>query len=307
MYHEPVLVDEVIKLLIGNRDGIYVDGTVGGGGHSEALLEHTTPKACLIGLDMDDEALQAAKLRLRNHDRKVHLEQANFRDVGRILDEREIKHIDGFLLDLGVSSHQIDSAERGFSFATDGPLDMRMRKDSDMTAREIVNSCSEQELTRLIKAYGEEHRARAIARTIIKERKRNPIESTRELREIISRVLPEKFRIKSLARVFQALRIAVNSELDNLSKALETILPYLKQGGRIVIISYHSLEDRMVKQFFRHEALSCVCPPEAPICTCDKQARLQVLTKRPVQPSETEMAMNPRSRSARLRAAERLP
>jgi 16S rRNA (cytosine1402-N4)-methyltransferase len=212
----------------------------------------------------------------------------------------------GILLDLGVSSYQIDTAEKGFSYRASGKLDMRMNSKHKLTAHEIVNTFSEKELCEIFKKYGEERRYRAISRVIIREREKNVIETTTDLQEIISMVLPYQNRVKSLSRIFQALRIAVNEELENLKAALESGLDYLTTGGRLVVISYHSLEDRIVKNFFKQESRRCVCPPDLPICVCGEPGRLKILTKRSIQPSKEEVQRNPRSRSARLRTAEML-
>ncbi|MFQ5865053.1 MAG: 16S rRNA (cytosine(1402)-N(4))-methyltransferase RsmH, partial [bacterium] len=280
------------------------DGTLGGGGHAQTILERLGPQGLLIGLDLDEEAIDFAAKRLKPFQDRVHIQQGNFKELDKIIKELSIERVHGILLDLGLSSHELDKAARGFSHNLRGPLDMRMNTKQKLTAYDIVNRYSESELSSLFKTFGEERRFRAIARIIIKERKHSPIRTTKDLREIVSKVLPYQNRIKSLARIFQALRIAVNEELTNLSEALRISLDCLYRSGRMVIISYHSLEDRLVKDFFKQQSARCVCPPELPICTCGKKGNLRILTKRPVRPSEAEIHRNPRSRSARLRAAE---
>jgi 16S rRNA (cytosine1402-N4)-methyltransferase len=304
MFHEPVLVDKVVDFLIGAPDGIFLDGTVGGGGHAEAILATLSKDGQLIALDRDDEALGHAQQRLLQFGERVILKKTNFKDFEQVLEDLKIKRVHGLLLDLGVSSHQIDAPERGFSYRLAGSLDMRMNRNQPLTAEEIVNTYSEEELANLFRNYGEERRSKAVARVIVKERKRRRIVTTAELTEVISKALPHEHRIKSLSRIFQALRIAVNDELRNLSETLSKILDYLVTGGRIVVISYHSLEDRMVKDFFKGESTGCICPPDLPVCVCGQKPRLKILTKRPLRPSEQEMEKNSRSRSAKLRAAE---
>lgn len=306
MFHEPALLKEAIALLITDKSGTYLDGTLGGGGHAEGILEQLDDAGKLIGLDLDDEAIRFARSRLQGYKQRVMFQQQNFKEVAGVLKDLQIKQIHGMFLDLGMSSHQIDTRKRGFSFSADNPLDMRMNTQQKLSAYDIVNSYSEGELADLIKNYGEERRFRAIARAIAKERTRAPIRTTLELRDTVSTVLPPQMRVKSFARIFQALRIAVNDELNNLSQALDAGLNYLAQGGRIVVISYHSLEDRIVKNFFKQESSRCVCPPEFPVCICGKKGRLRILTKKALRPSEEEKRRNPRSRSARLRAAERV-
>jgi 16S rRNA (cytosine1402-N4)-methyltransferase len=306
VFHEPVLKNEAVDLLITNENGIYLDGTVGGGGHAQAILERLGPQGSLIGLDLDEEAIDFATERLKPFKNRVRIQKGNFKDLDKILTGLNIERVDGILLDLGVSSHQLNAAERGFSFSLKGPLDMRMNSKQKRTAYEMINTYSESELSTLFKTYGEERKSRAIARAIIKERKLSPIQTTEELRTVVSKVLPYQHRVKSLARIFQALRIAVNEELNNLAEALKIGFGCLYPGRRMLVISYHSLEDRMVKDFFKQEASRCICPPEAPLCICRKQGTLKILTRRPVRPSEAEIRKNPRSRSARLRAAEKL-
>ncbi len=306
MFHEPVLLKQVVELLVIDKSGTYLDGTLGGGGHAEAIVEQLDDPGKLIGLDLDDEAISHARSRLKGYKQRMIFQQWNFREAGDMLNTLQIKQIQGMLLDLGMSSHQIDSRKRGFGFSVDSPLDMRMNTQQKLTAYDIANSYSETELSALFKEYGEERHFRAIARAIVKQRTRAPIRTTAELRDTVSKVLPPQKRVKSLARIFQALRIAVNDELNNLSEALNASVNYLAPGGRMVVISYHSLEDRIVKNFFKQESSRCVCPPEFPLCVCGKKGRLRILTKKALRPSDDEVRRNPRSRSARLRAAERV-
>jgi len=281
-----------------------LDGTLGGGGHSEAILKNINKSGRLIALDLDNDAIHFSLTRLKH--KNFLVEQANFKNLGEVLKKLKISRVHGILLDLGVSSYQIDTAEKGFSYRASGKLDMRMNSKQQLTAHEIANTFSEEKLCEIFKKYGEERRYRAISRVIIKEREKNVIETTTDLQEIISVVLPYQNRVKSLSRIFQALRIAVNEELENLKAALESGLDYLTTGGRLVVISYHSLEDRIVKKFFKQESRRCVCPPDLPICVCGEPGRLKILTKRSIQPSKEEVQRNPRSRSARLRTAEML-
>lgn len=306
MFHEPVLVKQVVGYLIGDRNGVYVDGTLGGAGHAQAILESLGRRSKLVALDRDDDAITYAKQKLQPFADKVIIRKSNFKDLGQVLEELRMKRIHGLFLDLGVSSHQIDTAERGFSYSLAGDLDMRMNRQQALTAKEIVNTYSEGDLSALFKKYGQERKSRAAARSIVKGRKLSAITTTQALKRTVGRVLPPEYRIKSLARIFQALRIAVNDELRNLTDALNSCLDHLLPGGRIVVISYHSLEDRLVKDFLKWESAGCVCPPELPVCVCGKKSRIKILTKRPVRPSEHERRLNPRSRSAKLRAAEKL-
>lgn len=306
MFHEPVLKKEVVDLLITNKKGFYLDGTLGGGGHAEAILESLDKRGKLIGLDLDEEALKFANKRLKKYRNQLTAKQENFRNLKKAFKELNVHKLHGILLDLGVSSHQIDTPERGFSYRFEGKLDMRMNLKQNLTGYDIVNTYPERDLSEIFKLYGEERRFRAIARAIIKERTKSDIETTTDLKRVVSAILPHQNRAKSLSRVFQSLRIAVNEELENLRQALQDGLDYLMMGSRIAIISYHSLEDRIVKEFFKQEAKGCVCPPNFPICVCGKTGRLRILTKHPIRPSDEEVSRNPRGRSARLRVAERV-
>ncbi len=304
LFHQPVLKEEALNLLITEKKGVYLDGTLGGGGHSEAILKRISKSGHLVALDLDDDAIEYNRRRLKYEN--LFIEQVNFKNLGEVLQKLKLNPVNGILFDLGVSSYQIDTPEKGFSYRASGKLDMRMNSKQQLSAHEIVNTFSEEKLCEIFKKYGEEKRFRGIARAIIRGRKKNVIETTTDLNEIISAVLPYQQRVKSLSRIFQALRIAVNEELENLQVALKSGLDYLAVGGRIVVISYHSLEDRIVKNFFKQESRRCLCPPDLPICVCGKPGQLKILTRRAIQASDEEVRLNPRSRSARLRVAELL-
>lgn len=306
--HLPVLPDEVIRFLEPADGKIYLDGTVGGGGHSGLILEKA-PEAILVGIDRDQAALAAAKARLASKSGFVRLVHGNFSDVGGILNSLGITKLDGFILDLGVSSHQLDTRERGFSFQQDAPLDMRMDTSSGETAADLLNQLAESELEKIISEYGEERWARRIASFIVKERAVSPVTTTFRLVDIIKGAVPKAKwdeRIHPATRTFQALRIAVNSELESLEQGMRDALDLLKPGGRGVIISFHSLEDRIVKHIFREYAEGCTCPRQLPVCVCGKQPRVKILTNRPTTATQAELDKNQRSRSAKLRAIEKL-
>jgi len=308
-YHTPVLLEEVITNLRCRPGGIFVDGTVGGGGHARRILETTEPDGLLIGLDRDDDALQESAESLASFGTRIILRKANFSDLSDILSDLGITQVDGILLDLGVSSHQLDTPERGFSFASDDPLDMRMDRSQGISAYEFVNHASEEELQKVIWEYGEEPMAGRIARSIVRERGNGPIRTTSSLAGIVVRTLPSAYRgrkIHPATRTFQAIRIRVNDELNSLMTAIESGIDKLKTGGRFCIISFHSLEDRIVKNSFRSWERTCICPPDMPVCTCGRQRKLKVLTAKPILPQPVEIDLNPRARSARLRTAERI-
>ena len=306
--HQPVLSQEVISLLDPHPGGVVVDGTVGLGGHAEALLQAESG-VTVIGIDRDEEALSHAARRLAPFGERVRLIHGNYRDLSDHLDVLGIDKITGFLLDLGLSSLQLDTPNRGFSFRLDGPLDMRMDTTQSVTAAELVNHSSEDELVRILHDYGEERFARRIVHVVLAARTKESIETTKSLAEIVHSAIPRKFHPKTIhpaTRTFQALRIAVNEELANLKEGLEAGFQAIAPGGVIAVISFHSLEDRIVKGFFRYKALSCTCPPDFPICVCDKKVEMEILTKKPIIPSPEEIAKNPRARSAKLRAARKL-
>lgn len=303
--HVPVLREAVLAYLQPRPGGTYIDATVGGGGHAEAILEASAPDGRLLGIDADPDALRRARQRLRRFGDRVVLVRGNFDRLAAIARRHGFVPADGILMDLGVSLDQLNDPRRGFSFQVEGPLDMRMDPSLPRTAADLVNTLTEEELARLIRTYGEEPNARRIARAIVRAR---PLRTTRELAACVEAVVPRRpgQRLHPATRTFLALRIAVNDELGALERALPQALEILRPGGRLVVISFHSLEDRIVKQFFQREAKDCICPPRAPICVCGHKARVRILTRKPVTPSPEEVAMNPRSRSAKLRAVEKL-
>ncbi len=308
IFHRPVLLEEVSESLGLKPGGIYVDGTVGGGGHAAEILRRIRPAGLLIGIDRDDRALEESRKRLKLIGGRHVLIKGNYSGLGEILAGLGVKRVDGILLDLGVSSFQLDEASRGFSFMKDGLLDMRFDRTQGPTAREIVNGYSVPALSEIIRTYGEESSAGRIAQAIEARRKKAPITGTRELAELISEALPgyRKGRIHRATKTFQALRIAVNEELTHLSGFIPRGIEVLNKGGRLSIISFHSLEDRMVKERFNAAAGACTCLPGAPYCICLRKREIKVLTKKPIRPGHNELAANPRSRSARLRTAERI-
>ena len=302
--HLPVLLDETIRGLDIKPDGTYVDGTVGGGGHSIEIARRLGT-GLLIAIDRDPDAIKAAGERLYGLNAK--LVRSNYCEVDSVLRSLGIEKIDGMLLDLGVSSYQLDTRERGFSYHGDAPLDMRMSREG-LSARDVVNSYSYEDLSRIIFEYGEERYAKTIASNIVKLRESKPIESTAELAEIIKMSVPQKARRdhNPARKTFQAIRIEVNNELGSLSEALDKAFDLLKVGGRLAVITFHSLEDRLVKQRFASFCQGCTCPPEFPVCVCGKTPRGKLITKKPTEPSEEEQRINPRSRSAKLRIIEKI-
>jgi 16S rRNA (cytosine1402-N4)-methyltransferase len=304
-YHVPVLAREVLDYFITDREGIYFDGTLGGAGHAELILNKLKQKAKYIAVDQDQDALIHSKQRLQKY-KNIIYKHANFSELGTILEQLHISKVDGLFFDLGVSSHQVDTAKRGFSYMQDVILDMRMNTKSRVTAGNILNSATEDELNQIFYQFGEDKKARAIARRIVAMRQEEDINSTRQLRKAIDEVVHYRYTIKSYARIFQALRITVNNELENLKKALIDSIQFLKQGGRLVIISYHSLEDRIVKNFLKEKANPCTCPPELPVCVCGLKPEIKILTRKVIRPGKKEIQKNPRSRSALLRVGERL-
>ena len=302
--HQPVLYQEILNVLAPESGGVYLDGTLGAGGHAEGILKASAPRGRLLGLDLDPEALAIARQRLFDFQERVTIVQASYRSAADVLAETGWGQVNGIILDLGVSSMQIDQPGRGFSFLGQGPLDMRFNQDSGKSAAGLVNHLGEEELANLIYQYGEERYSRRIARAIVNAR---PIHTTQDLASLIEKAVPGyESHIHPATRTFQALRIATNKELETLSAALPGLIECLAPAGRIAIISFHSLEDRIVKQFFKQESKDCICPPEQPVCTCGHTASLKVITKRPVRASEQEIKQNPRSRSAKLRVAEKL-
>lgn len=307
--HQSVLLNEVIYYLDIKPAGVYLDATLGGGGHAFQIAKRMNNQGLIIGIDQDQTAIQASQVRLANVVPRVKLFRSNFEAIPDILKDLEINQIDGVLFDLGVSSPQLDEEERGFSYKSEAPLDMRMDRSQPFSASHLVNSASVDDLTRIIGEYGEERWAKRIAIFIDRQRREGEIKTTGELAEIIKNAIPAAARRTGphpARRTFQALRIAVNNELEVLEKALEETIPLLRQGGRIVVISFHSLEDRIVKNVFAKEAKGCRCPKELPVCQCNNQPILKILTKKPVIPSPDEIGLNPRARSSKLRSAEKL-
>ncbi|MDQ2904999.1 MAG: 16S rRNA (cytosine(1402)-N(4))-methyltransferase RsmH [Ktedonobacteraceae bacterium] len=325
--HVPVMLAEVVTFLQPRSGGHYIDGTLGGGGHTEALLEQSAPAGRVLGIDADAQALARVGERLSAYvqSERLVLAHGNFVDLATIAGEAGFLAIQGVVLDLGFSSHQMDDPQRGFSFGADGPLDMRLDQAQETSAADIVNTASEQELADIFWRYGEERYSRQVARRIVRERERGPITRTAQLASLVAGTVAAGGRgrggyrpgaIHPATRVFQGLRIAVNHELEYLEAALPRIVDVLSQvdsgkgdsssegAGRMVIIAFHSLEDRIVKEFMRREATDCLCPPRVPVCVCGHKARLRILTPRPLTPTAQEIATNPRARSAKLRAAE---
>lgn len=305
--HVSVLLEETIDALNIKEDGIYVDCTLGGGGHSFQIASRLSEKGRLIGIDQDTCALEAAKERLKEFNNITYVHN-NFYNIDEILKDLDIPKIDGIMMDLGVSSYQLDEAERGFSYMKDAPLDMRMNRDDTLSAYEVVNDYSEAELYKIIKEYGEDSFAKRIAKFIVQRREKESIKTTSELVEIIRSAIPARFQKEGhpAKRTFQAIRIEVNRELQILNKAVEDSVNRLNKGGRIAIITFHSLEDRIIKTKFKNLENPCTCPPDFPICVCGKSSCIKVITRKPVEPSEEEMNVNSRSKSAKLRVAEKI-
>jgi 16S rRNA (cytosine1402-N4)-methyltransferase len=302
--HQPVLYHEIIHALQPRGGGYYVDCTVGAGGHAWGILKASEPDGRLLGLDLDPQALEVARERLASFGERVLLVQASYVTLSQQLNTINWHRVDGILLDLGISSLQVDQAERGFSIKAEGPLDMRFDPSNPVKAADLVNDLKEKELADLIYQYGEERKARKIARAIVRAR---PIHTTQELADIVASVAgPGERRIHPATRTFQALRIAVNQELETFAETLPQAVERLSPGGRLAVIAFHSLEDRIVKQFFRRESQDCICPPRQPVCTCGHQASLIEITRRPIRPSDEEISRNPRARSARLRVVEKI-
>lgn len=307
--HIPVLLEEIIDILNPQNGEVFVDCTLGGAGHSKEIVKRIVPQGRLIGIDQDTNALAAAQINLVEYLNYVTFVHSNYENLEQILTEYSPQGIDGILFDLGVSSHQLDEGERGFSYMQDAPLDMRMDRKSSFTAKELINSYSAEDLERIIKDYGEERWAKRIVQFIIEARQIETIETTGQLVNIIKKAIPAGARKEGphpAKRTFQAIRIEINRELEVLEKTIETAVKFLKPGGRIGIISFHSLEDRIVKEKFKYMALDCICPKELPICQCNKKPLVRVLTRKPVTANKQELEDNPRSRSAKFRAAIKL-
>ena len=306
--HKSVLLKETIDGLKIKPDGIYVDGTLGGGGHASEVARRLSDKGSIIGIDQDAAAIEAAGIRLKDFGEKVTIVRSNYCDMKSQLGKLGIDKVDGIVLDLGVSSYQLDTAERGFSYREDAPLDMRMDRRQKMTARDIVNDYEERELYRVIRDYGEDKFAKNIAKHIVAARQKAPIETTGQLTEIIRVSIPMKFQKKSghpAKRTFQAIRIELNQELEVLKNSLDAMIDLLNPGGRLCIITFHSLEDRIVKSAFRKNENPCTCPSDFPVCVCGKISKGSIITRKPILPSKEEMEENSRAKSAKLRIFER--
>ncbi|MCI8453955.1 MAG: 16S rRNA (cytosine(1402)-N(4))-methyltransferase RsmH [Lachnospiraceae bacterium] len=306
--HKSVLLNETVDSLLVKPDGIYVDGTLGGGGHAEAVLSRLSKKGRLIGIDQDADAVRAAGERLRAFGDRVVIVRNNYCRIREILRELSIEHVDGIYLDLGVSSYQLDTAQRGFTYRANAPLDMRMDQRNPQTAADLINGLGESELCRILKEYGEERFAKNIAKAIVRERAKKPIETTGELVELIRSSIPARILAKGghpAKRTFQALRIEVNKELEVLNESIDTMIDLLNPGGRLSVITFHSLEDRIVKTRFRVNENPCICPPDFPICVCGRQSKGKVITRKPVLPGDKELGDNKRSKSSKLRVFER--
>ena len=302
--HKSVLLNEIIHNLSIKEDGTYVDATLGGAGHALEVCRRLSEKGHFIGIDQDEDAIESSKLRLKDYMDRVDIVKSNYVNIKNILESLNVDKVDGIYIDLGVSSYQLDNAERGFSYRFDSALDMRMDKSLDITAQDIVNDYSEQELYRIIKNYGEDIFAKNIAKHIVIARKEKPIESGLELVEIIKRAIPKKFQITSghpAKRTFQAIRIELNKELEVLENSLETMIDLLKPNGRLLVISFHSLEDRIVKNIFKRCENPCTCPKNFPVCVCGNKSKGKVLMRKPILPSKEESEANPRAKSAKLR------
>jgi 16S rRNA (cytosine1402-N4)-methyltransferase len=307
-YHEAVMAEEVIELFRTLQEGLLVDATFGGGGHTRRLLEVLGSNVRILGFDRDPAAVEQAQLMIGDPEigDRLRIVNRNYREMGEVLTERGIAQLDGALFDLGVSSHQVEEGTRGFSYRGSGPLDMRMGPDAPYTAAELVNEWPEEDLKRVIRSYGEETFAGRVARAIVAAR---PITDTTALAEVVRNAIPAAARRTGghpARKTFQALRIAVNDELGGLAEGLDTALERLRPGGRCAVVSYHSLEDRLVKRRFAAGATDCTCPPDFPVCVCDVSAELRVLTRAPLRPTQKEIEANPRARSARLRAVEKV-
>ena len=307
--HKSVLLEETIQNLKVKPDGIYVDGTLGGGGHALEVCRQLSAKGSLIGIDQDDAAIDAAGNRLREFQDRVTIIRSNYCNMKKELNRHGITSVDGIVLDLRVSSYQLDNAQRGFTYREDVPLDMRMDQRNSRTAKDIVNTYSEQELFRIIRDYGEDRFAKNIAKNICAARMEKPVETTGELTEIIKKSIPAKMRMTGghpAKKTFQAIRIELNQELEVLKNSLDDMIDLLNDEGRICVITFHSLEDRIVKTIFRRNENPCTCPPDFPVCVCGKKSKGKVITRKPILPSEEELEENTRSKSAKLRVFERM-
>ena len=307
-HHTSVLLNETIDNLNIRPDGIYVDGTLGGGGHAYEVCKRLSDKGRLVGIDQDGEALEAAREHLKEFEDKITLVRSNYCEIDTILKDLDIDKVDGIVLDLGVSSYQLDNIERGFSYKSDAPLDMRMDQRQVKTAADVVNTYSENELFRIIRDYGEDKFAKNIAKHIVMERQKKPFETTAQLSEVIKHSIPMKFQNKGghpAKKTFQAIRIEVNKELTVLRDSIDKMIELLNENGRICIITFHSLEDRIVKTKFRENENPCTCPPDFPVCVCGKVSKGKVITRKPIVPGDKEITENKRAKSSKLRIFER--
>ncbi|MEW6146006.1 MAG: 16S rRNA (cytosine(1402)-N(4))-methyltransferase RsmH [Thermodesulfobacteriota bacterium] len=307
--HRSVLSEEVVSYLVTRPEGVYVDATLGMGGHTKSILDHTHSRSLVIGLDVDEESISISRERLSAYNGHVIYRNSNFSDIDKVLDGLDIREVDGILADLGMSSYQIETSERGFSFMREEPLDMRMDPRLRFTAYDLVNEMTMDEISRVLRMYGEEKWSKRIAKRIVETRKENPIRTSAELARVVSEAIPRKFhpaRIHPATKTFQALRIAVNNELENIKEFIGKAVSRLRIGGRLVIISFHSLEDRLVKSSFLRMSSPCVCPPGMPECGCGKKRILKIITRTPIVPGEEEILNNPRARSAKMRVGERV-
>lgn len=307
--HKPVMLEECMQGLSLKDGGVWFDGTVGGGGHSYEILKRTSPNGRLIATDLDDEAIAAANLRLQEFDGRFAIYKSNYKDYEKVFDAAGVDKIDGAILDFGISSHQIDDADRGFSYRqADAPLDMRMDQSAPLTAEMVLNTYSEERLAHILKMYGEETFAKQIARNVVAYRADKPLKTSGQFAEIIQKSIPAKFRFGAPCerKSFQALRIEVNGELDGLYELVLSLTRRLKKGGRMVILTFQSLEDRIVKEAFKQMQSPCTCPPSFPVCVCGKKPEIKIITKKPITATEKELAENTRSKCAKLRIAERI-
>ncbi len=304
--HQPVLVKEVVDNLMTENSRIIVDATVGSGGHAQAILQKLKAEGRLIGIDRDQNALEIAQRNLAQYGKRIHFGHIRFSQINSFLSTLNIKEVSGFLFDLGLCSLQLDHPQRGFSYQSDGPLDMRMDQSQSKSAYQVINRYSFSELNQVLFRYGQERFSKKIARIIVNRRSQNPISTTSELKNLVESVIRPPFGIKSLARVFQAIRIEVNDELNELAEGLNEAIRLLSPGGRLCVISYHSLEHRIIKNKLRSESKGCICPPRFPVCGCGAKATMRMTTVKPIVPTPEEIEANPRSRSAKLWVAEKL-
>ena len=304
-YHKPVLFDEVIENIVTNKEGVYLDCTLGGAGHTQGILENTSEKAVVIAIDQDDDAIEFAGKKLESYKERIKIFKDNFKNLDTVLYMAGYEKVSGILMDIGVSSYQLDDPERGFSYKYEAKLDMRMNKNAKISAYEVINEFSEQEIADILYKYGEEPKSRRIARKITEARKEKKIETTTELADIVIRAIGKSMKRHPAKRTFQAVRMYVNQELEVLEEALEKAVELLEDRGRLLVITFHSLEDRIVKNKFREFEKPCKCPPNIPICVCGKESLGKVITKKPIVAGELELKDNSRAHSAKLRVFER--